>query len=116
MKLTIGKFRDGSLALSCKDNGAKVLLVFASGEMRGDPQRDDLPAILDAIETQVEHEAMRAERDALRAEVEQLHKYLRDICNAIDGERCPSPTEWALMQQLARMGKAAIDAARKETP
>jgi cell division protein FtsB len=72
MKLTVGQLRDGSLVLSCGDGEAETDLVFASGAMHGDPQLDDQRAILDAIvATQVEHEAMRAEIERLRAWTDQ---------------------------------------------
>lgn len=53
---------------------------------------------------------IRERAEKAEAEVERLRQYLYDLCNAIDGERCPTQAEWALMQRLASMGKAAIRA------
>jgi len=102
--MQIGQFRDGSLVLSCGDDGAASDLVFAEGAMVGDPALEKQRLLLDRI--------VALEKDAKR------YRFLRDGFSPmglnIDGNHA-----WVYRCNATLKGlnlDAAIDAAMVSHP
>lgn len=82
-KFSIDEFRDGSLSLSCSDNGMESDLVFASGAMTGNPVLEEQKAILDCIVSSF----------ARLNDCEELLKHATDIVDRLPEDE---DTKWVL--------------------